>query len=179
MDPASTIKAFDTFLAARHLRLDAIVVGGAALNLLGVVARTTRDCDILWPTLPPAIADAARAFAAERRLAGEVLADDWLNNGPADLASALPTGWDERLITAFQGKAIVLRSLGRLDLLRSKLFALCDRGIDLSDCLALVPTDDELEQVAPWLEEQDLNPDWRAHTRANIDDIRRRLGRGV
>ncbi|HEY8211352.1 MAG TPA: DUF6036 family nucleotidyltransferase [Myxococcaceae bacterium] len=50
MLPTIVIPAFDAFLAARGLRLEAIVIGGTALNLLGVVRRETRDCDVLAPT---------------------------------------------------------------------------------------------------------------------------------
>jgi hypothetical protein len=42
------------------------------------------------------------------------------------------------------GKKLRLQTLGRKDLLRVKLFALCDRGIDLGDFLALAPTEEEL-----------------------------------
>ena len=179
MNPRETLSAFDQFLADRALRLDAVVIGGAALNLLGVVSRPTKDCDILYPQLPAAIAEAARAFAAELRGRGQVLADDWLNNGPASLADQLPSRWQRRLQTVFNGQAIVLRSLGREDLLRAKVFALCDRGIDLSDCLALAPTTAELAAILPWLEQQDINPDWPAHVRATMEDLGRRLGHGV
>lgn len=89
MLPTVVIPAFDAFLAARGLRLDAIVIGGTALNLLGVVRRETRDCDILAPPITEEILAAARAFAAEWRAAGEVLRDDWLNNGPESLARNL------------------------------------------------------------------------------------------
>ena len=176
MTPRTTLLAFDRFLAARGLRLEAVVVGGAALNLLGVVARPTKDCDILHPALPTAIAEAARAFAAEVRAHGEVLADDWLNNGPATLVAQLPPGWLDRLQPAFAGTALLLRTLGREDLLRSKLFALCDRGLDLGDCIALAPTRDELRVLRPWLDQQDGNPDWPAHVAATLDDLATRLG---
>ena len=75
MKPRETLEAFDAFLAERGLRLDAVVVGGAALNLLGVVSRPTKDCDILYPQLPDEIGNAAKAFAAARRQAGVDLGD--------------------------------------------------------------------------------------------------------
>lgn len=65
------------------------------------------------------------------------------------------------------------------DLLASKLFALCDRGIDLGDCLALAPTAAELATAQPWLEYQDANPDWPGHTRNVIADLARRLRHGI
>jgi hypothetical protein len=178
MSPRETLEAFDRYLAARALRLEAVVIGGAALNLLGIISRATKDCDILDPPLPSAVVEAARSFAAEARKRGELLQDDWLNNGPASLASVLPPGWRERLQTVFSGTSIELRCLGRDDLLRSKLFALCDRGFDLGDCLALAPSADELHALSPWLEYQDGNPDWPAHVRATLADLSRRLGHG-
>ena len=88
MWPIKTIEAFDRFLHDRGLRFDGVVIGGAALSLLGVVSRPTKDVDILVPRIPPEIAVAARAFAAKIRAIGEILHDDWLNNGPASLAES-------------------------------------------------------------------------------------------
>jgi hypothetical protein len=157
-----------------------VVIGGAALNLLGIVSRFTKDCDILFPEIPKEVADASRSFAAELRQSGEVLQDDWLTNyGPASLASQLHPLWEQRLQTVFIGTAIHLRCLGRSDFLCSKLFALCDRGIDLGDCLALAPTAEEIGHVLPWLEKQDAHSGWPAHVRATLADIGRRLGHGV
>lgn len=179
MRPRETISAFDTFLEERGLSFEAVVIGGAALGLLGLVSRQTRDCDVLHPQLPRVIADAAKRFAEARRSEGDLLADDWLNNGPASLADVLPAGWMDRLQIAYKGKAITLRCLGRIDLLRSKLFALCDRGTDLQDCLALNPLVSEIDEIRPWLEYQDGNPDWPEHTRVTLEDLLRRLGHGV
>ena len=66
-----------------------------------------------------------------------------------------------------------------MDLLRSKLFALCDRGFDLGECLALAPMTDELRAIVPWLEQQDGNPGWPEHVRTTLADLGRRLGHGV
>jgi len=179
MDPRATLAAFDRYLADRHLALEAVVVGGTALNLLGVITRQTRDCDILHPALPPEILAASRAFAVGVTAAGGKLKEDWLNNGPASLAPLLPAGWERRLQEAFRGQVLVLRSLHRSDLLKSKLFALCDRGLDLPDCLALAPTAAELAEAIAWLEPQDLHPGWPAHVRATLGDLAQRLGHGA
>jgi hypothetical protein len=92
MWPIETIAAFDLFLRDRGLRFDGVVIGGAALSLLGVVSRPTKDVDILVPKIPKEIHGAARAFAVEIRATGEILHDDWLNNGPASLADHLSMG---------------------------------------------------------------------------------------
>lgn len=174
-----TLEAFDEFLAAKGLRFSAVLVGGAALGLLGVVERETRDCDVICPPIAVEILDAAREFAASRREEGAELDEDWLNNGPASLSVHLPEGWRERCELVFSGKAMALESLGRIDLLRSKLFAYCDRGIDIGDCIALEPTKKELREVEPWLSEQDGNPKWPAHVEKMLAELGRRLGHGV
>jgi len=179
MNPRDTLEAFDRFLAARGLRLDAVVIGGAALNLLGVIERATKDCDVLYPRITAEQASAARSFAVEVRARGGSLEDDWLNNGPESLTTLLPPGWEHRLQPLFAGAVIELRSLGHDDLLRTKLFALCDRGFDLADCVALAPTAGELHAILSWLEEQDAHPGWPEHVRATIADLGRRLGHGV
>jgi len=67
MKPKETISAFDVFLAKRGLVLDAVAIGGAALGLLGVIHRETRDCDVLHPALPEVIREAAVDFAFQAR----------------------------------------------------------------------------------------------------------------
>ena len=179
MLPGPTIDAFDAHLFGLGLRFEGVVIGGSALALMGVIHRSTRDFDILVPVLPVAIANAARDFAKLQRAAGTTLSDDWLNNGPMQLGEVLPTGWRERVRRIFVGQALVLDTLGRSDLLRSKLFALCDRSTDLDDCVALGPTANELVECMPWLELQDGNELWPAHVRETLADLARRLGHGI
>jgi hypothetical protein len=116
---------------------------------------------------------------AEVTAAGGKLKEDWLNNGPSALAPLLPAGWELRLQEAFRGRVLILRSLHRSDLLKSKLFALCDRALDLPDCIALAPTPAELAEATTWLEPQDLNPHWPEHVRATLGDLAKRLGHGT
>ena len=179
MLPRLTIEAFDRHLADLGLRFEGVIIGGSALVLMGVVSRLTRDVDVLMPTLPEAIANAARDFAGQQRQAGHDIIDDWLNNGPVQLGEVLPAGWRDRVEPLFKGEAIVFNTLGRIDLLMSKLFALADRGSDLEDCLALKPTTEELAECLPWLEQQDANTMWPAHVQQTIAALRRRLDHGV
>lgn len=175
MDSQATIQAFDRFLHDQGLVLEAVVIGGCALNLLGVISRATKDCDVLTPNLPEPIRQAARTFAAGQ----PDLAEDWLNNGPASLAPLLPNGWEDQVQEVYRGAALVLLVPGRLDLLRSKLFALCDRALDLADCVALAPRAEELGLVRDWLHRQDLNELWPAHVDSTLADLGRRLGHGT
>jgi len=176
MNPSTTIPRFDTFLSERGLRLKAIITGGTALALLGIIARETRDCDLLEPNLTPEILEASKAFALLEISKGEILRDDWLNNGPSALVPLLPNGWRDRLLLIYEGKAIRLWTLGRFELLLTKLWALCDRGMDLGDCLALRPTPDELHMAEAWIVPQDLNPDWPQHVQGTLRNLAGRLG---
>jgi hypothetical protein len=179
MHPLPNITAFDAHLAALGLRFEAVVIGGSALALLGVVARETRDVDVLAPALPAAIVQAARGFAGRQRGRGVELMDDWLNNGPIQLGDVLPAGWQRRVRPLFDGAALSLTTLGRADLLKAKLFALCDRGTDLGDCVAMAPSAADLAEAAPWVAQQDGNPGWPAHVADTLADLGRRLGHGV
>ncbi len=179
MRPRETIEAFDDLLARRGLRFDGVAIGGSALVLLGAVQRLTRDVDVLAPALSPAIIEAARDFARAQRQDGADLADDWFNNGPMLLCDVLPAGWRDRVVRIFDGRALHLDTLGRGDLLRTKLFALCDRGTDLLDCVALAPTHDELDECVSWLVIQDGNELWPAHVRATLAALATRVSGGV
>jgi len=174
-----TIQAFDAYLAARNLRFEAIIVGGSALALLNVIDRPTRDVDVLAPNLDVATSRAAREFAAEMRASGNALADEWLNNGPSGLVAVLPSGWESRLRPVFDGAFLRLNTLGEADLLKSKLFALCDRGTDLGDCMALAPSADDLASAEVWLAAQDAHPMWPDHVRSTLRDLSRRLKHGL
>jgi hypothetical protein len=76
----------------------------------------------------------------------------------------------------FEGEALTLSVLGRADLLKSKLFALVDRGTDVADCIAMKPTLKELDDALPWLQYQDGHEKWPAYAARVIEDLKRRLG---
>ena len=146
-----------------------VIVGGAALSLLGVVKRATRDVDILafarrtrggaWELEPPpeplpqALATAARTVARDLGLA-----EDWLNAGPAlQWRQGLPPGLAHR-IRWRQYEALRVGVVGREDLIRLKLYAAADgapAGPHARDLAALAPTDAELEEAAAWVKTQD------------------------
>lgn len=156
MDIKKTIEAFDDYLAARGESFDAVIVGGAALNLLEVTSRVTRDVDVLKPnSLLKNIRTHAQAFASEKNLP-----KDWLNTGPADLVSHLPNGWETRTRTVFSGQSLSLSTLGREELLMSKCWAYCDRERDLDDIVAMRPTKNEIQKITEWLKPLDTNPQW-------------------
>lgn len=167
------LEKFDRFLDERNLSFEGVLVGGAALQLLGVTQRTTKDCDVLSPQISAEVSEAAIQFAEK-----EGLYKNWFNNGPASLIRDLPFGWDQTLVLVFAGKRLKLYSLSRLDLLRSKLFAFVDRGIDLDDLLHLKPSIEEINSLLAWLKDRDGNPDWPTYVDLQLAELIRRLHGG-
>ena len=162
---------FDAYLAERGIEFTGIVVGGAALVMNGTITRSTEDVDIIAPELP----DDVRAYAAEKSSDDAPIRKDWLNNGPSSLVDVLPDGWRDDLRPLYEGQAITFLQLGRMDTLRTKLFAYCDRQRDMDDCIALEPTEREIRIIKPWLEEQDANPQWPEHVRRSLHALQREL----
>ena len=153
------ITQFDQYLLTKGLAFECCIIGGAALSVLKVTNRFTRDVDCLIENIPEEIKTAAINFAKENPDLN--LAKDWLNNGPAQLIKNLPDGWQSRLQPAFGGTQLKLTTLGRADLLKTKLFAYCDRtDPDYADLLKLNPTRDELSDAISWVKHQDANPSW-------------------
>jgi hypothetical protein len=168
------IELFDSYLAERGLHFQSIIIGGAALIVMGLVNRLTKDIDCLDPVIPDEIKLAALNFRLDNPQLH--LWENWLNNGPISLTNDLPEDWVNRTISLYEGKALVLRTLGRLDLLETKLFALCDRQQDIGDCIALSPTAVELDQCLEWLYERDGNPYWPDNVRLSLKELAQELG---
>ncbi len=173
------LKQFDQFLKIRQLKFFAVTVGGVAISLLGILVRETRDCDVLDPDIPLEIALAAADFAKTIRARGEFLSDDWLNNGPSSLKKNLPKGWESKLQPIFTGEALSLQTLSRSDLLKTKIFAFCDRQTDRDDCIALKPTREELIDAYNWVSRQDAHPNWPTHVKKQFLDLAGKLGYGI
>lgn len=118
-----------------------LVGGGAALNLLGLVTRTTKDVDVIalvHPRSSGVTLEKADPLPAYLREASEQVARDlglplhWLNPGPTSL----------------------------LDQIHLKLYAAVDQrgGRHLADLLELRPTADELLAAARWAKTHDPSP---------------------
>lgn len=166
-------KQIDQILAALgdHLKsrktapIDMLVCGGAALNMLELVGRTTVDIDILAFVLesesgPPALilAKPFPPFLAEAvDQVGRVfrLGNDWLNSGPTHLIQEikLPEGLVERAKAMSYGPRLKVRLLSRYDQIHLKLFAVADKGPEKhdDDLRQLKPTPSEIKKAAQWL----------------------------
>jgi hypothetical protein len=128
MYPIDVIVKFDQYLFKKDMTFEAVVIGGAALSILGIISRQTQDVDVLDPEIPDDIMQAAKLFAMEEGIA----------------ETSLKENWRVRLQPLFKGNAITFTTLGRVDLIGTKILAYCDRGTDLKDCLDLKPSRDEI-----------------------------------
>ena len=145
-----------------------VVCGGSALIAIELVARTTRDVDVIAllengqlqqsEPLPEHLARAAEAVQEILQLPA-----DWLNSGPSSqLSMGLPAGFSTRLHRVEVGGKLVVHYIDRTDQVYFKTFASADRGgYHISDLKALHPTDEELYNATIWCMEQDVSEGFR------------------
>lgn len=125
--------------------------------------------------IPNDIIQAAKLFATIEGIAETSLKENWLNHGPESLRKYLRPNWRMRLQPLFKGSAITFTTLGRVDLIGTKILAYCDRGTDLKDCIDLKPSRDEILEILSWVEQYDLNPDWPKYVRGQVEELAKRL----
>lgn len=179
MKPKQTINFFDQYLFKWGKKFEAVVIGGGALSLMGIITRETQDIDILDPILPDEILKLSQDFADENKNNNLILKKNWFNNGPESLRKNLPGGWQDRTECIYTGKALTFYALSRPDFLKTKLFAFCDREQDRADCLLLKPSKEELLQAMTWVKQQDQNPNWPAHVEASFKSLAKDLGYAI
>jgi hypothetical protein len=163
------LSALGEQVALRGERYSIVVVGGSALLALGLIARTTRDVDVLAlldddslvsaSPLPSGLLDAAQVVAADFGLP-----QDWLNDGPASLMDlGLPDGFLERARRRPYGDALEVLFASREDQIHFKLYAVVDQGAGrhFTDLQALAPAKAELVQAARWTRTHDPSDGYR------------------
>lgn len=169
------------------------ILGGAALNLLGIVERTTGDVDILAFGVPrtgdaPA-ADSLREppeplpeplVRAAHTVARDLGLDlNWLNAGPAlQWKAGLPPGLNQR-VEWRQYSALWVGVVARYDLIFFKLFAAADstgpNSVHYQDLLALRPSGSELDAAAAWVRTQDASPEFEVVLDRVVNHVRQDL----
>jgi hypothetical protein len=155
---------------------DIVVIGGAAMSVLGIGIRPTKDVDVLGlcedstgsmdrtlakhKPLPEALLAAAATVADAMGLDS-----DWLNAGPADLLDhGLPEGFERRLTSTSYGPLLTVWLPSREDLICLKTYAAADTGVGrhTEDLEALRPSCEELIAGALWAQSQDPSEEFRA-----------------
>ncbi len=142
--------------------LSVAICGGAALNILDIVHRTTQDIDLVSPEhLPPLFTEASNITAQYFNLKS-----DWINQGPVDLLKmGLPEGYFERCHPLTLGGNITWLITSRFDQIHFKLYASIDRGgYHVQDLVALKPSSEELIQAVQWCFTQDVSEPFRLLT---------------
>jgi hypothetical protein len=165
------LRAVGQLLEISHTGVGIVVVGGASLNLLGLIERTTHDVDVIARTatagggtlIPPDPLPDVLVHAIERVARDFGLADDWMNTAVARQWSQGLPPWlaDDIEWRRYGGLAVGLA--GRRTLIALKLFAAADhspRSVHAQDLAALAPTRAELDAAREWVVTQDASPDF-------------------
>ena len=158
------LKLLDGRLSLNQSGLFSLVVcGGAALNAMRLIQRTTKDVDIVAlmdsrnQLIDPAPLPEELLLAATEVADTLNLPQDWLNNGPSSgegglFRLGLPDGFKDRLVRNYQGEKLMVYFVSRLDQIHFKLYAAIDQlgSYHASDLKQLSPSDDELLQAVRW-----------------------------
>ena len=165
----AALTAAGELLSLRGAPVSVAVVGGAALNLLGFVDRSTIDVDVLAreengrleppDPLPAALCEAIASVAR-----AQALNDGWMNTTVADQwRVGLPPGLAERIHWRTYG-ALRVGLVDRRDLIFFKLYASADQtgpdNVHVRDLLALRPSAEELRTAGEWVRTQDPSPEF-------------------
>ena len=162
--------ALGELLSAEGTEFGIVVLGGAALNLLGIVERTTRDVDVLAiasSTLaeglslltPPEPLPEPLKRSIDRVARDFRLPEDWVDTTMGlQLQTGLPPGLEKRIHWRRYG-GLVVGLVDRYDLIFFKLYAAADSGgpasVHYQDLIALRPSSTELQEAATWVRKQD------------------------
>lgn len=148
--------------------VELVLCGGSALILTCLVARVTRDVDVVAlirngilsspDPLPDGLAEAAGEVAEDLNLQ-----ENWLNNCPSRAEGGLfqmglPEGFVNRLTVREYGSFLRIHLISRFDQIHFKLYAAADRGgYHIQDLLSLEPTLEEIEAAARWSMTHDVS----------------------
>lgn len=156
--------------------VELVVIGGAALNVLGIRIRPTRDVDVLALRNPEPVDGTSELIKSAPlpepvvRAAAQVaeamdLDRKWLNAGLADLLDhGLPDGFVDRLTARVYGPKLTVHFPDRSDLICLKVYAAADTGVGrhTEDLEALRPSCAELLAGARWARIQDPSDGFRS-----------------
>lgn len=170
-DLNKVLMALNNELAGKNILRELITCGGGALVIMGVSSRETRDLDVISPQIDSQLLECshsvAKAFGLDK---------NWLNNGPSGFCTDLEKGWELRAVVSFCDSNLIVKTLGRRDLLATKLQGLCDRDeYDLEDILSLKPTEIEIESLKNWLLGQDASIYWPKRVTLQIQKLIARI----
>jgi len=156
------LAALGQLLAERGLHFELLVVGGGALQLLGLITRPTRDIDVvavIESGQPAAVAALPEPLESAINDTGAIfhLPPGWFNAGPRAL---IELG--------------LLFIADRRDQIFFKLYAAVDQGPrskHFADLQRLEPTADELRAAAAWARTHDPSEGFHQELRGALRDL--------
>lgn len=189
----TALRLVGELLAADGVEYAIVVVGGAAVSLLGVVDRSTSDVDILafatprgklepepGSMVPPPLPLPELLQAAVRTVAADMGLDtNWLNAESAlQWRTGLPKGIARRIEwTRYANLWVGI--ISQHDLVFLKLFAAVDsegtRSKHYRDLIALNPSEADLLAAATWVSGQDASPVFSEVLTKVVDLVRKEL----
>jgi len=179
------LQAVGERLSLSQFAITLIVVGGANLNVMNVVTRTTKDVDVIAQAegdgdelrihsplpFPEPLIQAIQIVARDFNIA-----DDWMN---AEVAAQWNIGMPDTIlddITWRNYSSLKVGFAGRQTIISLKLFAAVDRSptsVHYQDLIALRPKHDELVCATDWVKSQDASE----HFPSLIEDVLRHVER--
>lgn len=139
-----------------------VIYGGAALISIGVSERATVDIDVFAPKIDGAL-EAAIVNVAEKYDFDK----NWINSTGRAFVDEMPKGWRDRVQPLYKGEVLIVKILGRIDLIYTKFLAELDRGEDLEDLKSLKPTKSELRRIEEQLKSLEESSLWKQ----KVDEI--------
>lgn len=181
------LEAVGELLAADGERLAIILTGGATLNLLGIIERTTSDIDVIarasrgedgsfrmeeaepFPAaLDGAVATVARDLGLPRDWMNGMVGEQWRHGFPPFMVEEIE--WTN------YGGGLDVGLVGRRTLVAFKLFASVDQGpesVHFRDLVLLEPGDDELIESRDWVIGQESHSGWPNMVDRVVERVRR------
>ncbi len=163
--------------------IELVICGGASLNVLGQIRRTTKDIDIMGilkreksgkldvieAVLPQWFIDAAENVKKDFNLP-----ENWINVEATSIVRfGLPKDFIKRLMKKNYSKVLSVYYISRLDQIHFKLYASADKGgHHVDDLMGLKPTNKEIEQAALWSMTHDISEGFRLV----LKDLLKKLG---
>jgi len=166
--------------------LSLVICGGASLNLMGWVIRSTSDVDILGllsvqGNEQPQLVNGERLGSEFDEMIASVgrelgLAEDWLNFGPVPLLDfGLPEGLLNRATRFLIGDCLTIYAISRWDQIHLKFYAALDPEsrieTHLGDLLDLEPSEEEAKAAAAWLTDRPVGPEFRKRLKQLLERI--------
>ena len=173
------LRALSEQLGATDASYELVVVGGSALQALGLVDRLTSDVDVVALALGAALVTAdplpPPLLAAVHRVARDfALPERWLNPEPTSLLDfGLPDGFMDRVVSRDYGLALTVHFASRFDQIHFKLYAAVDQGPGRheADLRALAPSAQELLTAARWTRQHDPSPGFEQSLRGALQAL--------